>query len=137
MSSILLEFYKGSTARIKFHKESVPAAFGTMVWRNKRRYGGYVVHIGRGLDFCRNCGVSGLRNSYPETHGNWDTLEIRGYTMKYEKLVAVEATSVKTRGDSATGRRAGRKIDLDGAARKGILQGPESAGFRGGCAFHD
>ena len=40
------EFYRGVRARKRMHGESVPVAFSRLVSRNRRRYGGYVVHLG-------------------------------------------------------------------------------------------
>jgi cytochrome c-type biogenesis protein CcmF len=44
LASILLEFARGTTARRALSGSSWPVAFGELVARNRRRYGGYVVH---------------------------------------------------------------------------------------------
>src|SRR5712691_11076357 len=44
LSSIVLEFVRGTRARKALGTESWPAAFSSLVARNRRRYGGYVVH---------------------------------------------------------------------------------------------
>ena len=46
-SSVLtiLEFWKGTRARMK-RSESPPAAFANLMARNRRRYGGYWIHVG-------------------------------------------------------------------------------------------
>jgi len=44
--TILQEFYRGTRARRRMHGESVPVALGRLVARNRRRYGGYLVHAG-------------------------------------------------------------------------------------------
>ena len=46
LATILLEFYRGTRARMKSSKEKVFAAFISIIQKNKTRYGGYVVHIG-------------------------------------------------------------------------------------------
>ncbi len=97
MSSILLEFLKGSLARRELHQEMFLGALGSLIWRNKRRYGGYIVHIGVVLIFA---GIAGSQayGTHKEKHlALGETLEVGGYMFKYEKLVAVQATSVKTR----------------------------------------
>ncbi|MBA3345971.1 MAG: heme lyase CcmF/NrfE family subunit [Gemmatimonadales bacterium] len=43
--TIVQEFYRGVRARRRMHAESAPVAFGRLVARNRRRYGGYVVHL--------------------------------------------------------------------------------------------
>src|SRR6185312_6741065 len=44
--TIVQEFYKGVRARQTIHNESVVRAFVRLVGRNRRRYGGYIVHAG-------------------------------------------------------------------------------------------
>jgi cytochrome c-type biogenesis protein CcmF len=44
--TIVQEFYRGVRARRRMHGESAPVAFGRLVARNRRRYGGYLVHAG-------------------------------------------------------------------------------------------
>ena len=46
MGTILQEFAKGATARRRMHGEMLPVALYHLVVRNRRRYGGYVVHFG-------------------------------------------------------------------------------------------
>lgn len=45
-TTILQEFQKGISARRRLHGESVFAAASNLVTRNRRRYGGYIVHAG-------------------------------------------------------------------------------------------
>ncbi|HET9275675.1 MAG TPA: cytochrome c-type biogenesis CcmF C-terminal domain-containing protein, partial [Gemmatimonadales bacterium] len=40
------EFHRGVRARRRIHGEPLPVAFGRLVARNRRRYGGYIVHLG-------------------------------------------------------------------------------------------
>ncbi len=40
------EFWRGIGARHRLHGESYPLALGRLIARNRRRYGGYIVHIG-------------------------------------------------------------------------------------------
>jgi len=44
LASIALEFIRGTRARRALGSSSWPAAFSSLVGRNRRRYGGYVVH---------------------------------------------------------------------------------------------
>src|SRR3954454_22598696 len=44
LASIVLEFQRGTSARHATAGESWPRAFSSLVGRNRRRYGGYVVH---------------------------------------------------------------------------------------------
>ncbi|HEY4587876.1 MAG TPA: cytochrome c-type biogenesis CcmF C-terminal domain-containing protein, partial [Thermoanaerobaculia bacterium] len=44
--TIVQEFWRGVRARRRMHGESVPLAFTRLIGRNRRRYGGYLVHVG-------------------------------------------------------------------------------------------
>jgi len=46
MTTIVVEFWKGTRARARIEGEGLPLAFAHLVARNRRRYGGYVVHAG-------------------------------------------------------------------------------------------
>ena len=45
-ATIVQEFAKGTKARRAMHGESAPVALLRLIGRNRRRYGGYVVHLG-------------------------------------------------------------------------------------------
>lgn len=42
----LLEFHRGAMARVRAHDEAYPRALWTLAGRNRRRYGGYTIHLG-------------------------------------------------------------------------------------------
>src|SRR4029450_2351523 len=44
LASIVLEFVRGTRARRALSGGSWPAAFSALIGRNRRRYGGYIVH---------------------------------------------------------------------------------------------
>ena len=44
--TVTQEFWRGIRARRRMHGESLPGALIHLVGRNRRRYGGYVVHVG-------------------------------------------------------------------------------------------
>ncbi len=48
---VIQEFYRGIAARRRNAKEGVLEAFVTLVARSRRRYGGYIVHVGIGFMF--------------------------------------------------------------------------------------
>ncbi|HSU17430.1 heme lyase CcmF/NrfE family subunit [Longimicrobium sp.] len=52
MTTIVVEFWKGTRARAKIEGENPFTAFVHLFERNRRRYGGYVVHAGFIVCFC-------------------------------------------------------------------------------------
>jgi cytochrome c-type biogenesis protein CcmF len=56
--TIVQEFYKGVRARQTIHEESLITAFMHLVARNRRRYGGYIVHAGIVMLFAAFAGLA-------------------------------------------------------------------------------
>jgi cytochrome c-type biogenesis protein CcmF len=56
--TICQEFYKGIRARQSIHNESVITGFYHLVVRNRRRYGGYIVHAGIVMLFAAFAGLA-------------------------------------------------------------------------------
>ncbi len=56
--TILQEFYKGVGARMRMHGEHFALAFVRLVARNRRRYGGYIVHAGIVILFSAFAGMA-------------------------------------------------------------------------------
>jgi len=52
------EFYKGVGARRRMYSEGVLTAFNRLVARNRRRYGGYIVHMGIVVIFAAFAGLA-------------------------------------------------------------------------------
>jgi len=56
--TIVQEFYRGIRARRRMHGESIPLAFARLIGRNRRRYGGYIVHVGVLIYFVAFAGMA-------------------------------------------------------------------------------
>ncbi len=85
-SVTLYEFWRGANARHKINKESLPVALWRLAGRNRRRYGGYVIHLGVIL---MALGVIGIELFQTETQGTipqGGTLSLDGYTITYRSL---------------------------------------------------
>jgi cytochrome c-type biogenesis protein CcmF len=46
LTATLIEYWRGINARRRSRGESYPVALWTLITRNRRRYGGYLIHIG-------------------------------------------------------------------------------------------
>jgi cytochrome c-type biogenesis protein CcmF len=51
MTTVVVEFYKGTRARARIEGEGPVRAFVHLIQRNQRRYGGYIVHAGLVVGF--------------------------------------------------------------------------------------
>jgi cytochrome c-type biogenesis protein CcmF len=82
----LYEFWRGAAARHRRHGESLPMAVVRMSAKNRRRYGGYVIHLGVVL---MALGIIGIESFQTETQGTvarGEQLTLGRYVMVYEGL---------------------------------------------------
>lgn len=62
-ATIVQEFVRGTGARHRLHGESIPLALVRLIGRNRRRYGGYVVHVGVVMLFVGFAGMAFKRDT--------------------------------------------------------------------------
>jgi cytochrome c-type biogenesis protein CcmF len=97
----LVEFWRGALARHRRHGESFPLALWRMAVRNRRRYGGYIIHLGVVL---MAIGIIGIEMFQTETQGTLargESLTLGHYTMTYQSL---------TQFDTNDGRNVARAV---------------------------
>ncbi len=97
MATIVIEFLKGTVARRQANGESAVNAFSSLVWKNKRRYGGYFVHVGVVLIFAGIAGSQSYSTSLEKHLKIGDNFQLRGYDFTYEKLLVRPQNDTKTR----------------------------------------
>jgi cytochrome c-type biogenesis protein CcmF len=86
--TIVQEFYRGVRARGRMHGESVPLAFARLIGRNRRRYGGYIVHMGVLIYFVAFAGMA-FKREREATLKPGDSLDIRspfGHAYRFTHL---------------------------------------------------
>jgi len=83
-ATVVLEFWRGTRARRHQYGEAVPVALSRLVWRNKRRWGGYVVHVGFVVVCIGVAASSAYRKEVVELLEPKGTLKIDGYAMTYD-----------------------------------------------------
>jgi cytochrome c-type biogenesis protein CcmF len=97
-TSVGQEFWRGVRARRAMSKEPPPVALVSMVRRNRRRYGGYIVHVGIAVLFI---GVAASATFQHEQEPNLQvgqSVRVGAYVMKY-----VRATGSVVKDPSHTG----------------------------------
>jgi cytochrome c-type biogenesis protein CcmF len=97
----LHEFWRGARARNRTRGEPLPVALGRMAARNRRRYGGYIIHLGVVL---MAFGVIGIELFQTETQGTLaqgEQLTLGRYVMVYDGV---------TQWDTADGRNVTRAV---------------------------
>ncbi len=86
LAAIGLEFVRGTRARRALASESWPAAFASLVGRNRRRYGGYVVHVAIVLLAIGIAGSSAYDSVVEGRLAPGQSLAVSGYTVTYQRL---------------------------------------------------
>jgi len=84
-ATIAQEFVRGVGARHRLHGEAYPTAFLRLVGRNRRRYGGYVVHLGIVMLFAGFAGMA-FRSDTEATLKPGESVEVRspyGHTFRF------------------------------------------------------
>ena len=98
LASIALEFARGTRARRALAGGSWPRAFSDLVARNRRRYGGYVVHAAIVLLALGIAGSSAYDTVKEAKLRPGEELVVGGYTLTYARLTerpAANATEVR------------------------------------------
>jgi cytochrome c-type biogenesis protein CcmF len=97
-ASIVLEFVRGTRARRALSGGSWPGALAELVGRNRRRYGGYLVHASILMLAIGIAGSSAYQTVRERGLRPGQSLEVAGYTLTYQALERrQEANAVATR----------------------------------------
>ena len=86
LAAIGLEFVRGTKARKALSSESWPGAFTSLIGRNRRRYGGYVVHVAIVLLAIGIAGSSAYDSVVEGKLARGQSLEVSGYKVTYTGL---------------------------------------------------
>jgi cytochrome c-type biogenesis protein CcmF len=97
------EFWRGVRARRAMSNDSVPRAFASLVGRNRRRYGGYVVHAGIAVLFVGLAASSSFQQARDVRLAPGEHTRVGGYDLTYVQ---------PTGGLDLTGKGSLEKIDL-------------------------
>jgi cytochrome c-type biogenesis protein CcmF len=113
LATVGVEFYRGVRVRVSNRGENPAVALVRLTWTNKRRYAGYLVHVGMVLIFFGIAGSSAYQKELVQSLEPGGQLTVDGYLMRYEghRLVAVDdyigALTEVTIFDADSGRQIG------------------------------
>lgn len=82
----LYEFWRGALARHRQHGENLLQALATLAARNRRRYGGYIIHLGVVVMAIGIIGIELFQTETQATLAQGETLAIGPYVVSYESL---------------------------------------------------
>lgn len=119
-ATIAIEFARGTRARKALADTSWPAAFSSLIARNRRRYGGYVVHAAIVLLAVGVAGSSAFQTVAPDTKLRpGQSMRVGPYTLDYRRLT-------QHQGANALEERAQLVVNRDGH-RLGTLAAGKNA----------
>jgi len=85
-SVTVYEFWRGALARHRRSGESLPVALARLSARNRRRYGGYIIHLGVVLMAVGIIGIELFQTETQGTIGQGESITLGEYTMTYDDL---------------------------------------------------
>jgi cytochrome c-type biogenesis protein CcmF len=88
LATVVFEFTRGAKVRQGGTGGNYLRALYTLVGRNKRRYGGYIIHVGVTLAFIGITGSSAFKAEAQKTLNKGEAISLNGYTLVYENLVS-------------------------------------------------
>jgi cytochrome c-type biogenesis protein CcmF len=91
-SSTLLEYHRGAMARARAHGENYAAALWTLFGRNRRRYGGYMIHLGVVIMAVGIIASNAFQLETQRPLAAGQTITLGDYVLEYENLERFVAT---------------------------------------------
>ena len=115
-ATIVQEFARGTGARRRQYGEAYPLAFARLIARNRRRYGGYIVHAGIVILFVAFAGMA-FKTETEATLRPGESASLRspyGYTYTFTSLglSQYDALNRQVTAAAVEVRRDGRKLGL-------------------------
>src|SRR3954467_10856424 len=86
------EFVRGASARRAMAGEDAIRAGFSLIGRNRRRYGGYIVHVGMALLFVGVAASSAFQHAHDVTLREGQTTKVGDYTLRYVRPTSNIAT---------------------------------------------
>src|SRR3989440_195233 len=129
LAAVAQEFIRGALARRAMAGEQLPSALVNLVRRNRRRYGGYVVHAGIAVLFIGVAASSSFQHASELALGVGQSTRVGAYTMHYQRPTA----TVTPASDSA---HTGSTLNL-GAVVEVTKHGHHVATLRPSAGYYD
>jgi cytochrome c-type biogenesis protein CcmF len=86
IATIFLEFWTGARARSRLKGEAMAVAFPRLLWQMRRRYGGFVAHLGLAIMVVGIIGSSYYKVENQATLQKNQSMEVGEYTLRYDEM---------------------------------------------------
>jgi cytochrome c-type biogenesis protein CcmF len=107
---VVQEFWRGTRARRAGSGEAAPAALVSLVRRNRRRYGGYLVHLGMAVIFVGVAASSAFQRVHDVRLSPNQTARIDGYDVRYRRATSTLSNEKLTLGAVLDVSKDGRHV---------------------------
>jgi cytochrome c-type biogenesis protein CcmF len=107
---VVQEFWRGTRARRAGSGEAVPGALVSLVRRNRRRYGGYLVHLGMAVIFVGVAASSAFQRVHDVRLSPGQTARIDGYDVRYRRATSALSNEKLTLGAVLAVSKDGRHV---------------------------
>jgi cytochrome c-type biogenesis protein CcmF len=91
LATVAQELWRGTGARRAMTREAPPVALVQLIRRNRRRYGGYIVHAGVAVLLIGVAASSSFQHSRDVTLAPGQRVSVDGYMVKYVRPIATAA----------------------------------------------
>jgi cytochrome c-type biogenesis protein CcmF len=88
----LYEFWRAARGRVKTQGENLLQAFLNLFRRNRRRYGGYIVHIAMVIMAVGIIGIEVFQTTTQKSLAVGESMEISGYSLRFDSLAQFPTT---------------------------------------------
>jgi cytochrome c-type biogenesis protein CcmF len=110
IAAVAQELWRGVGARRAMTHESPPVALARLIRRNRRRYGGYIVHAGLAVLLIGVAGSSSFQHSHDVILARGQSVSVDGYLVRYVKPLA--SASIKASNDEVAKVSFGAVLDV-------------------------
>jgi cytochrome c-type biogenesis protein CcmF len=95
LSTIVFEYYRGIAARIRQYHENPAVALFNLIAKNRRRYGGYIVHLGIVLAAIGIAGSSLYQTTVQQNLKPGETVSIGSYAVRFDSLKMIPTENLE------------------------------------------
>jgi cytochrome c-type biogenesis protein CcmF len=110
LAAVGQEFWRGTWARRAMTGEPPPVALVSLVRRNRRRYGGYVIHVGMAVLFVGVAASSAFQDNRDLRLSPGQTARVGGYDVTYARPTTRLESEKVSLGAVLTVRRDGKRV---------------------------
>jgi cytochrome c-type biogenesis protein CcmF len=110
LAVVVQELWRGAGARRALTHEAPPVALVRLVRRNRRRYGGYIVHAGIAVLLVGVAASSSFQHSRDVVLGPGQSARVAGYTVTYVRPTAAATAAKLSFGAVLNVTRGGRHV---------------------------